>query len=191
MNYKIKLQNAKDHVWFTSDWHLFHHNILKYDNRPFNDVYQMNQTIIANHSFLSEGDHLFYLGDLTFGKVDEVSTMLSGLKCKKYFIAGNHDKDVLHPTYLRSNFDQYFGGYCELEVDHQLIVLSHYPMFEWNKGHRGAWHLFGHTHGNDHRNPHIGVRKTMNVGCMLHDYKPVSFRYLERKFAGLDNIEHH
>lgn len=189
MSFKLKLHD-KSKIYFTSDWHLYHKNILKYDKRPFLTIHEMNKTIIENHRVLDKDDHLFYLGDLTFKMSDDLDNMLRSLSCHKYFIYGNHDQLVSH-SYLSKYFDRIYDGYCELGIREQLIVMSHYPMFEWNKGHRGSWHLFGHTHGNDKNNPNIGKRKTMNVGVMLNDYKPFSYLDIEEKMNKMENISHH
>lgn len=35
-------------VWVTSDTHFSHKNIIEYCNRPFKDIYHMNETLVKN-----------------------------------------------------------------------------------------------------------------------------------------------
>lgn len=190
MKYKIRLDRPEK-IYFTSDWHLFHNNILRYDTRPFKNVYDMNETIISNHEKLDKDAHLFILGDLTFKLCNELHDLLDRVKCNKYFVVGNHDRDIWNKEFLRRHFDEWYSGYCELTVGKQLIVMGHYPMVEWNRGHHGSWMLFGHTHGNDNRNPFIKDYKTKNVGCMLNNYLPFSYYDIEKNFRNRKNIFHH
>ena len=54
-------------IWFTSDLHLNHMNILKYEpiSRPFDTVEEMNETLIGNwNACVKDDDTVFILGDL-------------------------------------------------------------------------------------------------------------------------------
>jgi calcineurin-like phosphoesterase family protein len=51
-------------IFFTSDHHFGHENIIRYCNRPFTSVQQMNEIMILrwNGAVLPE-DEVYYLGD--------------------------------------------------------------------------------------------------------------------------------
>ena len=52
-------------IFFTSDLHIGHRNVIKFSNRPFVDVKEMNQVILNNiNSTVAENDYLFMLGDI-------------------------------------------------------------------------------------------------------------------------------
>jgi calcineurin-like phosphoesterase family protein len=56
-------------IFFTSDTHFYHTNIIKYCNRPFSSVEEMNQKLIENwNNTISEHDTIFHLGDFMFKK---------------------------------------------------------------------------------------------------------------------------
>lgn len=100
--------------------------------------------------------------------------------------------------------------YKEIKVNGQRIVLCHYAMRVWNKGHHGSWMLFGHSHGtlpeykittysNQLFYPvSLGPFKTMDVGIdaiykIKGNYKPLEFSEIRNIFKNKVklNIDHH
>ena len=79
-------------IWFTADYHLSHKNIIRYCDRPFKDVKEMNSHIIHNlEKNVKDGDILYYLGDLTF-KTEVALDFFEKFKdIEINFIIGNHD----------------------------------------------------------------------------------------------------
>lgn len=78
-------------IWFTSDQHYGHYNIIKYCNRPFSSVDEMNEAMIENWNKVVQPDDIVYcLGDvsMSFHFIEKHSTRLVG---KKYLVPGNHD----------------------------------------------------------------------------------------------------
>ena len=55
-------------IHFTSDWHLYHTNILKYCDRPFKTIEEMHEVILHNwNRVVKKGDTVYVLGDVTYG----------------------------------------------------------------------------------------------------------------------------
>lgn len=159
-------------IYFSSDYHLGHANVIKFDNRPFKDVWEMDEAIIANHnSVVNKGDDFYFLGDISFNK-RKTEEYLSRLNGNLYFIKGNHDKSDTIKLYKQ--YGTYLGQLDEIVVQGQEISLCHYSMLVWNKSHRGAWHLFGHSHHSLPDNPN-SMSFDVGINGKGYGYKPLSF----------------
>jgi hypothetical protein len=70
-------------VWFTSDFHFGHRNILRYCNRPFDSIEDMDATLLANlNSKVGENDILYFLGDLCLGGADRARLYRDRIVCR-------------------------------------------------------------------------------------------------------------
>jgi len=162
-------------IWFTSDTHFNHKNIIKYCKRPFASVEEMNETLIQNwNNVVSNKDTIYHLGDFCFGVPYPFLGRLNG---KIKIISGSHD-------FIVKDNHLCYGNLLEIEVNilnkNQLIVLCHYSMRSWNKSHYGSWHLYGHHHGG--LAPH-GL--SFDVGVDTNDFYPYSLDEVARKISTL------
>ena len=74
---------TKSRVFITSDHHFFHKNILKYEDRPFETVEQMNSSMIKSwNSVVSKNDKVFHLGDFIFSNKEDTKSIVSKLNGK-------------------------------------------------------------------------------------------------------------
>src|ERR1700677_1793896 len=90
-------------VWFTSDPHFWHKNIIRLCNRPFSSVEEMHKQLIAHwNNVVSDEDTVYVLGDVFFCGAQKAHEILNQLKGKKILVRGNHDKFTL--TKLKSMF---------------------------------------------------------------------------------------
>lgn len=97
-------------IYFTSDLHFFHDNIIKHVNRPFHNTEEMNKTLIKKwNSKITYDDDIYILGDFTMKGSDLAIEVLSKLKGKKYLVGGNHDRFVDNPEFNISQFQIRFG----------------------------------------------------------------------------------
>lgn len=179
--------------WWSSDLHLLHHNIIRYDKRPFKDVYHMGEHILDSFNRnVSPEDELYLLGDLGFAHGNEdkkwMDNFLSELNGKKFFIKGNHDHKDIRKLYEKHG--TYLGELHEKEINGQLIIMCHYAMRVWNKSHRGSWHLYGHSH---HSLPDDPNSLSFDVGCNGWDYEPLEFEQVKEIMAKktYKPIDHH
>ena len=162
-------------IYFTSDLHFGHKNVLVFNNRPFKDVDDMNQSLIRNYNeVVSNSDDVYILGDLSY-HCDEtlLKNCLSQLKGHKTLVLGNHDK---LSVISKMNIFEDIVNYQEVYYQSIFLVLSHYPFMTWNKSRYGAIHLHGHIHSDKSYNKNNiieGIRR-FDVGVDANDYKPVS-----------------
>ena len=161
-------------IYFTSDSHFSHANILKYCNRPFTDVHHMNTVLTNNwNSIIDQNDTVYFLGDFAMSNYPE--KYFDRLNGKKHLVVGNHDKKNTVNLPWESKSDL-----LKINVDGQIIVLCHYSMRVWDRSHHGSWHLFGHSHG---KLPPYGL--SFDVGVDANNYSPISFNEVKTKIKNL------
>jgi calcineurin-like phosphoesterase family protein len=81
-------------VFFTSDTHFNHANVIKYCVRPFASIEEMNRVMIERwNAVVGPEDTVYHLGDFAMGKPSEWPAFLRQLNgAKKILIRGNHDR---------------------------------------------------------------------------------------------------
>ncbi len=193
MKIKIDVSDGKN-VWFISDFHLYHKNVIRFDNRPFvtelgeADVATMHETIVGNwNNVVKPKDVVFYLGDMCFSRWELGSEIVARLNGDIHFIMGNHDKnkDIANYKRFKSISDLVDLNIIDGDKIFPQFILCHYPIYSWNKVHHGSIMLHGHCHGNLHHGEsadfYVG-RKVMDVGCNLINYTPISYLEIIEKF---------
>lgn len=157
-------------IWFISDTHFQHANVIKYSSRPFKDADEMDQYMIDKwNSVVSPEDTIYHLGDFALtsrGKMGEIMTQLNGEKILKL---GNHDRAGVS-FFLRLGFKEVFKKRSIIFDD--TFILSHAPLTDEERGSR--WNISGHTHNNT---PFIQGR-TINVSVEQIDYTPIDLEYI-------------
>ncbi|MEX9223394.1 metallophosphoesterase [Providencia rettgeri] len=174
-------------IYFISDTHFCHSNIINLCDRPFKSTSHMNDTLIHNwNAYVTEHDEIYILGDFLYkGNGADANKILRRLAGKKYLIRGNHDKFLDDPEFDQSLFE-WVKSYYELEYQKQKLVLFHYPILEWQGFFRDAIHLYGHVH-NSGKDPEQFKRLAMlgpraiNVGVDVNDFFPISIKQILKK----------
>jgi calcineurin-like phosphoesterase family protein len=146
-------------VWFTSDSHYGHKNIVdvlsdwtdKSQCRRFDSLAEMNDALVDGiNKVVAPDDVLYHLGDFNFGGIKNLFEFRGRIKCETiHWLLGNHDLnhgEVKLDDRIRSLFAS-VQHYKEIVVGGKEIVLCHYAMRVWNRQGKGAWHLYGHSHG--------------------------------------------
>lgn len=173
-------QNNTKKYWFSSDWHLQHKNIIKYDNRPFKTIEEHDEIIISNfEKVVNKGDDFYFLGDFSFTNDSKLlHNWFERLanKANLFFISGNHDHHKVIPFY--NSYGKYLRGLAEINVNNQDITLCHYAMKVWNKSHKGAWHLYGHSHHSLKDDPN-SLSIDVGINGKNYNYLPLEFKQIQ------------
>lgn len=171
-------------IYYTSDTHFGHANIIKYSNRPFKDVEEMNYELIRRwNEVVSPEDTVYHLGDFGFASAEKnnrIAVQLNG--AQKFILWGNHCKST--PTGFTK-----LGQCHEIYDNNHKIVMCHYGMRVWNKSHHGALHLYGHSHGSL-----PGDSQSLDVGVDCWDWYPVDLEQILRRMKTLPSrtaVDHH
>ena len=155
--------------YVASDLHLGHNNIIKYCNRPFESVDDMNKKLIYNwNSMVNEEDTVLYIGDLTLGNAQRSINYLKKLNGNITFIKGNHDKITNNK---KTDFIIHNSTYIQQEG------INFFVKHHTEEKKEGKYILQGHTHNNDlsdypFYNP---SKRRFNVSVELIGYTPIPF----------------
>jgi len=166
-------------IFYISDTHFGHANIIKHCNRPFADVDEMNEALIMNwNNKVTNQDIVYICGDLMFRSVTAPEMFLSRLKGKKHLIIGNHDKSWMPKVDLSRHFES-VDNLKIIAVSEGKITLCHYPMMSFGS----HYHIFGHIHNNKSDTYWSLLRSmdnAMNASVEINNYEPVTFAELVR-----------
>lgn len=179
-------------IYYTSDYHFNHFNVIRYSQRPFSSVEEMNKALIDNHNaIVKPEDTVYCLGDFSMSNkvVPEILKQLNG---NHILIPGNHDK--CHPCNKNSDkmIKEYLSyGFKEIHIQMEqdipgigLVKLNHLPYndpgYDDNRYSHlkptptGEKYLFhGHVHTSWKRRDNM-----INLGVDVWDYKPVSLNQI-------------
>ena len=201
-------------LWFTSDLHCGHSNIIKYCDRPFmqqwerdainnmghdhykkrsfrlikEDVDEMDATMIDNiNEVVKPNDILYVLGDFCWGDETQVRHYRDLIQCQHvHLILGNHDMLTIYQ--YKSMFET-IDKIKEIKWEEQKMVLSHYPIIDFNGCRKGAILYHAHKHGRLQgqlaagpltdtelaEKKALAAYKVLDVGVDTHNFYPWSF----------------
>jgi calcineurin-like phosphoesterase family protein len=181
-----------EHTFFTSDTHFGHANIIRFCNRPFRNVEEMNEALIENWNLVvSEDDTVFHLGDFAFGGSNVWKSIIPRLNGHINLIIGNHDRKNLRQGYM-SYFDMVVPQ-LQIEIEDNSIYLNHYPFLCYGGSYRGVWQLFGHVHsgpqadGLDISRLRVLLPTQYDVGVDNNNFTPISYREVKEKIESQKN----
>ena len=168
--------------YFTSDTHFWHRNVIKYCDRPFSSVEEMNETIISNYnSRVTATDTCYFVGDIFFCSKSYARDIMSQLNGNKILIMGNHDGSKT--KMLDLGFNE-VHELLELNLGGFPVLLNHYPWFMPPIEAGGYSMRYGQQeyregtfliHGHCHSKPHARFRKnSLDIGVDGNNFMPYS-----------------
>lgn len=186
-------------IFFTSDTHFNHKNIILYCQRPFDTIEKMNEAIIANwNKTVPQDGIVFHLGDFALGGSEAWNKVLPRLNGQIHLILGNHDMKN-----FRQGYAEHFTSVQEqltVEMGKKKLILTHFPLLcyhgTWGTE-MNVWNLHGHVHickhkeansGKDFERMKLAFPTQYDVGMDLNDYTPISFDKVKERIKY--QIEH-
>lgn len=156
-------------IWFTSDTHFMHENIIQYCGRPFKDAQYMDEFLINQWNILIKpNDKVYHLGDVACGyggDEKKLGLLLSRLNGRLRLNPGNHDN--LKSPALHKYFEkiEYWSGQGSWP-----FFTHHVPLNKENfRGQNVTCQVHGHTHNKLMDGPYI------NVCVEVCNYRPMHF----------------
>lgn len=197
-------------IWFSSDHHFSHFNVIRYSNRPFTTVEEMNEEMVRRwNARVKPEDTVYYLGDFSLSR-QALTTYLPRLNGEKHLIAGNHDHchpvhykkeakgERMRALYLETGFSSValedsilieIPGRPENTLQYEKVKLHHMP---YSGDHVGEeryteWRPKDEggwlLHGHVHEK-WIVKDRMINVGVDAWQYEPVSIDSLRSLIQG-------
>lgn len=190
-------------IFFTSDWHVGHENVLMLDARPFRDLEHMHEVLVSNYNATVPPDGVcYFLGDVGLCSEAILTSVLSRLNGTKVLVLGNHDRNA--NAMYRLGFDVVLNT-ASLLIGGELVTLSHCPLrgvfredtagmkgsdgsenwhgerrhLKYSVEDRGQFHLHGHIHSGPANDKPRTLGRQMDVGVPANGYRPVSRSQVE------------
>lgn len=179
-------------IWFTSDTHFWHRNIIEYTKRPFESVEEMNQELIKRwNSRVAPEDIIFHLGDFAHCGSKKLKEILDSLNGRKFLVLGNHD----WRTFKSEASRVWFEGIAQqmyIRIDGRKVYLNHFPYLcftgTFKTPEEATWQLFGHVHSGLLNTEFLDKPRLQylfpyqyDVGVDNNNFAPISWKEITKK----------
>lgn len=185
----IYTEQDSEKMFFVSDSHFNHENIIKYCKRPFDSIEEHDNELIKRwNEKVPEDGIVFHLGDVAFGNHERVNEILKQLNGKIYLVIGNHDwRRIVNDHKWRFEL---MTQQINMKIGKRHIILNHYPMLCFSGAWRGedaTYQLFGHVHtspytdeGLDQSRMKMLFTSQYDVGVDNNNFTPISWKEVDQ-----------
>jgi calcineurin-like phosphoesterase family protein len=177
-------------LWFISDTHFSHANIIQYSNRPFSGPGEMDEIMVKLwNERVRPSDHIYHLGDVSMMRPKHIKHILDRLQGHKRLVRGNHD---IYKTkeYIEAGFEEIYGVRV---LDN--IMFTHIPIHPNSMGQFRA-NVHGHTHNSQEGRfpPVCRIKENkaewvpyINISVEVTDYHPIDFEEVRQRIKKASN----
>lgn len=164
-------------LYIYSDPHFGHEKVIKYNQRPFKTVEEMDEYLIEKwNETVRKKDEIIILGDFTLSNnarkyLDSLNGRIKVLENRTH-----HDRSWIRKKEQTENIELLPPIYRQ-KWYHQIYILCHFPIYKWENSDHGSFHLHGHSHGNLIYPEHI--RNYLDCGVdsvykIWGEYRPIN-----------------
>lgn len=194
MKLREKLDSEK--LFFTSDTHFHHTNILEFCKRPWSNIKTHDLALIQNwNKVVPEDGIVIHAGDLCMtASTDYIRELVKQLNGTIHLVMGNHDyRNRMDRNIIRNIFENRVYDILEFSVqDYYNFIICHYPLLYW---HRGFHHLHGHIHSGLNSTASEVVPEHFmryDIGVDNNNYTPISLEelvsiFMEKKVRHIES----
>lgn len=191
-------------IFFTSDQHFNHGHIIKFCQRPFQTLKEMDAALIENWNEVVPQDGLvFHLGDFAWGGFPKWREIREQLNGEIILIKGNHDrKNGPQSQYNYDALFQYTSQQMFIEIEGRRVYLNHLPFLCYDGVYRDknslVYQLHGHVHLSNVRERNNGkdcqrcfemlFPTQYDVGVDFNNFTPISWNEVNAKITS--QVEH-
>lgn len=198
----------KKGIYFTSDWHIGHKNVLDFSKRPFKDIDDMSRVLVNNYnSTVGPEDVCYFLGDMGMCNGEDIKKVIRQLNGLKTLILGNHDKKGRNFWYDCGFVSVVYSS--SLRIGKKTLTMTHCPLYgvyrentkdmkgvdpdnlpNWHEEEKnfkkgfaipdwGQFHLHGHIHSPNSGKSVKILDKQFDVGIDANGYRPINISVIE------------
>lgn len=154
---------------FWSDQHFYHDNIIKFSDRPFDNIPHMNESMLKNYfNTVNDNDIIVFGGDVAFGDTTQAMTLLQDLPGTKLLVMGNHEfgkKDDFRDYCIFDATEMCFVFYKVINKKICNVIVTHYPIDNKYLP-PNTLNIHGHIH------VHLADKKNINMAVEHTNYSP-------------------